>query len=155
MTVGPWRSRFIEGANEADMARFSVDFELANGDDLALARRGSLSPDQIRRVTLKGVIDAGAARLVLPQWSVDRLDLPAAGSTQIRYADHRRTERRVVQQAQVYPMGRTDAFVAVVEPDRDDALIGALVLETFDLLLDPFRERLVPRDPAMIVSEIG
>ena len=152
--MGPWRSRLIEGAVEADMARFSVDFEVANGDDLALARRALLPPDQIRRVTLKGVIDTGAARLVLPQWAVEQLDLPDAGTTRVKYADQRRTERRVVQQAQVYLLGRTDAFKAIVEPDRDDALIGALVLETFDLLVDPFQERLLPRDPAMILSEI-
>ena len=152
--MGPWRSRMIEGATEADMARFSVDFEIANGDDLALARRGLLPPDQIRRVTLKGVIDTGAARLVLPAWVVGQLDLPGAGTTRVRYADHRRTERQVVQQAQVYLLGRTGSFDAIVEPDRDDALIGALVLETFDLLVDPFSERLLPRDPAMIVSEI-
>lgn len=154
MTVGLWRSRLIEGATEADMARFSVDFEIANGDDLALARRGLLAPAQIRRVTLKGVIDTGAARLVLPAWAVEQLDLPDGGATRVRYADHSRKERRVVQQAQVYLLGRTDSFKAIVEPDREDALIGALVLETFDLLVDPFRERLLPRDPAMIVSEI-
>jgi hypothetical protein len=28
------------------------------------------------------------------------------------------------------------------------------VLETFDLLVDPFQERLLPRDPAMIIAEI-
>lgn len=152
--MGIWRSRLIEGATEADVGRFAVDFEVANGDDLALARRGSLPPDQIRRAKLKGVIDTGAARLVLPEWVVEQLDLPDAGKTIVRYADHRRTERRVVQQAQVYLLGRTDAFKAIVEPDRDDALIGALVLETFDLLVDPFQERLLPRDPAMILSEI-
>jgi predicted aspartyl protease len=152
--MGPWRSRFIEGANEADMARFSVDLEVANGDDLALARRGALPPDQIRRVTLKGIVDTGAARLVLPAWVVEKLDLPDAGTTRVRYADHRRAERRVVQQAQVYLLGRTDSFQAIVEPDRDDALVGALVLETFDLLVDPFQEKILPRDPAMIISEI-
>ena len=152
--MGIWRSRVIDGATEADVGRFTVDFEVANGDDLALARRGALSPDQIRRVKLKGVIDTGAARLVLPAWVAEQLDLPDAGTTRGRYADHRRTERKVVQQAQVYLLGRTDAFKAIVEPDRDDALIGALVLETFDLLVDPFQERLLPRDPSMIISEI-
>lgn len=152
--MGIWRSRMIEGAREEDMARFSVDFEVANGDDLALARRGALPPDQVRRVKLKGVIDTGAARLVLPKWVVDQLDLPDAGTSRVRYADQRTTARRIVQQAQVYLMGRSDSFKAIVEPDRDDALIGALVLETFDLLVDPFQERLLPRDPAMILSEI-
>ena len=46
------------GAN--GMGRFSVEFEVANNDDLALARRGMLPPDQVRRETIQGVVDSGA-----------------------------------------------------------------------------------------------
>ena len=42
---------------------FSVEFEIANGDDLALARRGILPPQDVRRATLSGLVDTGAARL--------------------------------------------------------------------------------------------
>jgi hypothetical protein len=42
----------------------------------------------------------------------------------------------------------------VIEPKRDSALIGAIVLEELDLLIDNTRQRLVPRDPRFIVSEI-
>src|SRR5216684_532168 len=45
------------------MGRFSVDVELANNDDLALARRGRLATDQVRRVKIRGVVDCGATRL--------------------------------------------------------------------------------------------
>ena len=152
--MGPWQNRFVPGATVADMGRFSVEIEVANGDDLAFARGGVLEPEKIRRITLQGAIDTGASRLVLPQWAVDQLGLPSAGTTRVRYADQRRSERHVVQQAQVYLMGRSGSFEAIVEPDRDEALIGALVLESLDFLVDPFRERLVPRDPEMIFSEI-
>lgn len=37
---------------------------------------------------------------------------------------------------------------------RPTALIGALVLEDFDFLVDSAKENLVPRDPNGIVSEI-
>ena len=36
---------------------------------------------------------------------------------------------------------------AISEPGREDALIGSLVLETLDFLVDPLKERLIPRDP--------
>ena len=50
--------------------------------------------------------------------------------------------------------GRGSVFDAVVEPDRDSALIGAIVLESLDLLADCTTQTLVPRDPERITSEI-
>jgi hypothetical protein len=45
-------------------------------------------------------------------------------------------------------------FNAVVEPDRDSALIGAIVLEDLDFTIDCTRQTLAPRDPKQIISEI-
>ena len=56
-----------KGANS--VGRFSVEFEIANNDDLALVRRGLLPADQVRREVIHGVVDSGATRLVLPEAS--------------------------------------------------------------------------------------
>ena len=133
---------------------FNVEFKVANGDDLALARRGLLPPDEVRTAGLSGLVDTGATRLVLPAWVVDQLDLPEQGTTRVRYADQRRAEKKVVGQVQLYLLGRSGTFTAVVEPDRKDALIGAFVLEELDLLVDPRLGRLIPRDPDMILTEL-
>ena len=45
-------------------------------------------------------------------------------------------------------------FSAIVEPVRDSVLIGAIVMEELDFLVDCERQQLVPRDPEQIVSEI-
>jgi hypothetical protein len=45
-------------------------------------------------------------------------------------------------------------FSAIVEPDRDSALIGAIVMEDLDLLVDCVAQRLAPRDPDQIISEV-
>jgi hypothetical protein len=50
--------------------------------------------------------------------------------------------------------GREGTFRAIVEPDRDSVLIGVLVLEDLDLIVDPGRETLVPRDPEHFTSVI-
>jgi hypothetical protein len=49
--------------------------------------------------------------------------------------------------------GRDSVFNAIVEPARESALIGAIVLEDLDFLVDCTGQRLVPRDPKQIVSE--
>jgi hypothetical protein len=42
----------------------------------------------------------------------------------------------------------------VVEPKRETALLGAIVLEDLDLLVDFQNERVVPRDPSGAIFEI-
>jgi hypothetical protein len=51
-------------------------------------------------------------------------------------------------------LGRHADFPAIVEPKRRSALIGAVVLETLDLLVDCTNQRLVPRNPRFMTSEI-
>lgn len=50
--------------------------------------------------------------------------------------------------------GRSSVFNAIVEPGRNSALIGAIVLEDLDLLVDCTSQTLRPRDPNQIISEI-
>jgi predicted aspartyl protease len=136
------------------VGRISVDINIANNDDLALVRRGLLERDKVRRLSITGVVDPGAAMLVLPQSAVKQLGLPLKGKTRVRYADHRAAERREAEGAHIELLGRSDTFTALVEPKRATALIGAVVLEVLDLLVDCRRQRLVPRDPDGPIYEI-
>lgn len=135
------------------MGRFSVEIKLANNVDLALASRGKINADEVRRATVRGVVDSGATRLVLPKRTVQELGLKATGKVGVRYADGRRAVRSVVDNVHVQLLGRSSVFKASVEPRRDSALIGAIVLEDLDFLVDSSRQRLIPRDPKMIISE--
>ncbi len=72
----------------------------------------------------------------------------------VRYADGRSAKRTLAQGAFVTLLGRDGIFTAIVEPNRKDALIGAIVLEDLDLLVDYTHQRLVPRDPKIAVYEI-
>lgn len=139
---------------ENGLGRFSVDVEIANNDDLALMHRGLLQPAQVRREIVPGVVDSGAAMLVLPQSIVKRLGLRLGNQVGVRYADGRRARRREAKGASVTLLGREDTFTAVIEPKRENALIGAIVLEALDLLVDCTNQRLVPRDPRSPVYEI-
>lgn len=135
------------------VGRFSIDLEIANRDDLASARLGTIDQEKVRRTRVKGVVDSGAARLVLPQSVVKQLGLPSMGKVKVRYADGR-TGRRETAEAHLELMGRQGTFTAIVEPKRKTALVGAIVLEDLDYLVDCLHERLVPRDPRFVVSEI-
>ena len=135
------------------MGRFYVDINVANYDDMAAARLGHLEATAVRRLTISGLVDSGASRLVLPKKVVEQLGLAVTEHIKVKYADGRTGKRAVVEGVYVELQGRHSIFKATVEPNRDTALIGALVLEDLDFLIDCERQRLVPRDPKFIVSE--
>jgi predicted aspartyl protease len=137
-----------------EMGRFSVDVLIANARDVLLAKPGDRIPESIPHRSISAVVDTGAARLVIPQSLVDSLNLIVDGETTVRYADHRRATRKVVSYVWLQLLGRHGVFSAVVEPDRPDALLGAIVLEELDLVVDCTTQSLHPREPDRILTEI-
>lgn len=133
---------------------FSVEFQVANYEDVIKAREKLLAKDKLRCLTIRGLVDSGAAKLVLPTSVVKQLGLPLASKAKVRYADGRTRTRDTVQGVQVEIQGRQGIFTAIVEPTRSEALIGAIVLEDLDFLVDCQSQRLVPRDPRFIIAPI-
>ena len=133
---------------------FHVQIEVANNQDVILTEMGLLDPGKVRRCKVRGLVDCGATRLVLPATVVKKLGLPVTKRVRVRYADRRVRIRDAISNVYVDLMGRSGVFTAAVEPKRRTALIGAIVLEDLDFIIDPSGERLVPRDPKFVVSEI-
>jgi predicted aspartyl protease len=136
------------------VGRFSVEFEATNGEDVIRSGDGLIAPDKVRRLRLNGVVDTGATRLVLPESAVRALGLTIDGQVSVRFADGRSEPRDVALNVRVELLGRSGTFSAVVEPGRSDALVGAIVLEELDLVVDCTHSQLVPRDPRFIIAEI-
>jgi len=142
----------MEGQTE--MGRFSVELVIANNRDMVMAGETACLPETVKHVTVSGVVDSGAARLVLPERVASSLELQDDGEATVRYADQRREKRRMVSNVWLQLLGRHGVFSAVVEPNRSDALIGAIVLEELDLLVDCGTQSLYPREPDSILAEI-
>jgi clan AA aspartic protease len=139
---------------DTDIGRFSIEFQAANNRDVIKAEEELLAKDKVRSLTIRGVVDSGAAWLVLPKSVVKQLGLPLTGKVKVRCADGRTRTRDTAPNVQVEIQGRQETFTAIVEPSRNDALIGAIVLEGLDFLVDCLHQRLVPRDPRFIIAEI-
>jgi predicted aspartyl protease len=135
------------------MGRFSVEFDVANYGDILKVLEGTLPAEQVRRQTISGVVDPGAAMLVLPPAVAKELGLPKGDKIKVRYADGW-AQRFEAEGAYVELLGRHSTFTAVVEPKRKTALIGAIVLEALDLLVDCKHQRVIPRDPKGPIYEI-
>jgi predicted aspartyl protease len=136
------------------MGRSRVNVDLANYRDIVKAEDGTLAPEKVRRTTIAGVVDSGATRLVLPQKVVELLGLSSVGTVGVRYADQRRARRTKVRDVWRKLLDRDSTFTAIVEPKRKDALIGAIVLEELDFVVDCVTQTIHPRDPKRIIAEI-
>ncbi len=136
------------------MGRIHVDVVVTNNFDARKHEEGALPADEVRRATVAGVIDSGASYLVLPERIAAKLGVPTAGKATVRYADRRKASRTVVEDVRVELLGRHGTFKAIVEPRRRDILIGAIVLEDLDLLVDCRTQTIHPRDPDRIIAEL-
>jgi len=139
---------------EKDVGRFTVEVELANNDDLVASRQGHLAADKVRRVTVQGLVDSGASRLVLPTAIAKQLGLVTTGKVTVHYADRREATRDRVEGVYLALQGRDGIFKAALEPKRDIALIGAIVLEDLDFLVDCTAGKIYPRDPRFLTAEL-
>jgi predicted aspartyl protease len=139
---------------EPSMGRFSVEVEISNHEDMFRAKAGLITPEQIRRARVRGVVDSGATRLVIPEALAQQLGFEASGTAKVRFADGRSAQRTIVKDIHLAYGGREGVFNAIVEPGRESILIGAIVLEDLDFLVDCGSQKLVPRDPKQIVSEV-
>jgi predicted aspartyl protease len=88
-------------------------------------------------VELDGKIDTGATLLVLPEYVVNDLKLPTIRKQTVKYANEETDERDVVWGVEATLCDRKGVFEAIVEPKKKYALIGAVVMETLDLIVEP------------------
>lgn len=133
-----------------------MKIEVANYEEIAVARAGhsETTEAEVKRISIDGVVDTGASRLVLPLSVVEELNLPVIGRTKARLADQSVVERDVVRDVWLKMLDRSGVFTAVVEPNREDALVGAIVMEELDMVVDCVTGTCHPRDPELLITEL-
>lgn len=127
--------------SRSDLGEVRVRVRLTNAVDEALARRGTLTPAEVRTYEADALVDTGAVRMVLPPQVAARLGLGIRGQRVAEYADGRTAEVDITEPLVVEIDGRDTLEEALVL--GDEVLIGQTVLEKLDLFVDS-RRRLVP-----------
>lgn len=136
------------------MGEVKVELELENAVDQELVRLGYLKPEQLRVAKVQGLADSGAVMLVLPQDLVEALGLREAGKVIVTYADERKEERPLAGIVTVRIGNRSTSLNCVVGPPASEPLIGQVVLETLDLLVDCVQQKLVPRPESPFLPQL-
>jgi clan AA aspartic protease len=124
-----------------------ADIQLTNEDDLAFYRRGWAAENELRRVTTIALVDSGAYDLVINKEVQERLQLPIIGKRPVRLADETVVEVDLVGPVELRFETRVAIVTALVMPDAEEVLLGAIPLECLDVIIDPLRERLLVNPP--------
>ncbi len=127
------------------MGEVRVRAELKNYGDILLAERGHLDEGEIRSICVDALVDTGAVVSMLPQDAAEALGLSPVRKTIVTYADDRKEERQVVGALLVEIAGRKMITDCVVGPPGSEPLVGQVVLETLDLVVDCARNQLSAR----------
>jgi clan AA aspartic protease len=126
------------------MGRVLTEATFTNVEDLLLVRRGLLTDDQVRRVTVEdALVDTGATNLSLPIRLIQQLGLEAWGKKHVTTSAGDVVETNLYGPVRLTIQGRD--FTADVRevPDNVPVLIGQIPLEFLDLVVDPRNRRLI------------
>ncbi|HET9787739.1 MAG TPA: aspartyl protease family protein, partial [Pyrinomonadaceae bacterium] len=131
-----------------------ADIELTSEKDLLSYQDRNLREDEIRKVTIRALVDSGAYDLVINQEIKEQLDLPVRGKRLIKLADETLLEVEIVGPVEVRFEDRATSVRALVLPGLEEVLLGAIPLEGLDVIIDPLRERLLVNPPDFTNSYI-
>jgi clan AA aspartic protease len=120
-----------------------AEIELISVDDLVLNRRGFLTEDKIKRMTVNALVDSGAYMLVVNDHIRQQLDLPLIEEQVFRLADDSERRGEVVGPVEIHFENRSTTVRAVVLSGADEVLLGSIPLEDLDVVIDPKKQRLI------------
>jgi predicted aspartyl protease len=124
------------------MSTFKEEITLANARDVGNVREGLIADTKIRKITIEAVPDTGAWTLVINEETRQKLGLAIEGSIASTLADGSTTTYNQTEAIKIQWKDRSTTQQALLVPEADDILLGALPLEALDLMVDPVNERL-------------
>ena len=109
-----------------------------------------------KSVEVDAIIDTGATMLVLPQDVIEELGLRKIGERRVRYANNQIQIKSVYRGVILELKGRDGIFDVLSEVEGSEPLVGQIVLEALDLIVDPITKTVIPnpRSPDMPMTEI-
>lgn len=135
------QTNVIEPQPGVDVGRIIVDMHVENASDLELVALGQLTPDKVRTLDVRALVDTGTTYV-----SLTTSDIGLLGLRTVRRRSARTATGLAVQQiysaVRVTVEGR-DCLIEVAEvPDGTPALLGQVALELMDFWIDMKNKRL-------------
>ena len=112
--------------------------------------------DTTKSVEVEAIVDTGVTMLVLPKDIVKKLGLGKIEEVKVRYADNHEGTKEIYGGVILELKGRKGIFDVLAESEKSQPLIGQIVLERLDLVVEPSTRKITPnpRSPDMPMLEI-
>lgn len=136
------------------MGEVTVHVELENFVDRTRADEGDLPSSKVRSFETLAMVDTGAVLNMLPQDVVEHLGVPVKDHAIITLADERREEMPVATGVTFKVAGRSTTLPCLVGPPRSEALLGQVLLEVLDLVVDCPGKRVFPNPDSPIYPSL-
>ena len=128
---------------EIVMGTVRAEITLRNVADEDKAEEGLIREDEVRSITVNAVVDTGASTVVINEELRQKLGLAKLEERRAKLADGNRVPCWRTDPVAIYWKNRRCVCEALVVPDANKVLLGALPLEDMDLMIHPKTRELV------------
>ena len=133
------------------MGSIYAEVELINGDDMILASNHVIGEEEIKRMFVNMLVDAGSFMLAINENIQEILQFPVVEKRKVQLANSAIATYDVVSPVELRFKNRQTTCRAIVLPGDSEPLLGAIPLEDMDVVILPTRQELVvnPEHPFM------
>lgn len=120
-----------------------TDITLKNGKDVLKAEVNLISVNEIRQMTISALVDTGAWTMVINEKTREKLGLDVTRTAPGTLADGTKSNYNLVGPLEIAWKDRGVICEAMVIPNADENLLGAIPLEAMDLTINPRTQEVV------------
>ncbi|MDR0290873.1 MAG: aspartyl protease family protein [Treponema sp.] len=125
------------------MGLVHAEITLKNVADVLKARDGFIPGQEVRQTTVAALVDSGAWTMVINEATREKLGLAAEKTARGTLADGTRGKYKLSDPVEISWKDRSVICEAVIVPNADENLLGAIPLEAMDLMISPSTQELV------------
>ena len=116
---------------------------LKNAADVAAAERGYISEQEVRKTTVRALVDTGAGTMILSEEVREKLGLQIRGLREATLANDKKEVCKRTEPVEIHWKDRSTTCPALISSGWGEILLGAIPLEDMDLMVDPVNQKLV------------
>jgi predicted aspartyl protease len=125
------------------MGKTIEKIKIANYVDAIKANEKLIPENSIRKIELEAVVDTGATYVCIGRKDIETLGLQFHKIVKIKTANGD-AKRRLFRGAEIELKGRSFAMDILENDENTPPLIGYLLLEALDLVVDPRKHKVIP-----------
>jgi clan AA aspartic protease len=127
------------------MGEIKLTLNVENDGDVFLYESGKIAKQEIRHLEIAALVDTGAVMLRLPQDAVEKLGLKKLDKAIVSLANDEKIELDIAGTISLTANNRKMKTDCLVGPPLCEPLVGQIILERLDLIIDPVRQIVTPR----------